>query len=50
MKNNRDKRVSANLTMDIYTKFMEEAERQGRSASNLLTYLIIQYLNNKEAE
>ena len=50
MKNNRDKRVSANLTEDVYSKFMAEANKQGRSASNLLTYLITQYLANKEAE
>ena len=50
MKNNRDKRVSANLTEEMYTKFMAEANKQGRSASNLLTYLITQYLSNKEVQ
>lgn len=48
MKNNRDKRISANVTEDIYQKFVNEADKEGRSISNLLTHIIKEYLGNKE--
>ena len=47
MKNNRDKRISANVTEELYQKFVAEADKQGRSISNLLTHIIKEYLNSR---
>ena len=47
-KDNKDKQVQTRYTMDEYLKLKAQADKEGRTVSNLTHTVMMDYLNNKQ--